>query len=671
MPPPKKKIEDVGEKIGGSRKDFYTHPLDNDDYGKMTPEEKQIFLKRDNIWPPKTWQELSEEGISFEMAYIRMYIQRLLAPAPNNAKFRTPMEGETYISLIQSIRTVVERHPTVAIPVDVVTEIREDGSTKTESLTFVEDWKRMTARISSGQLAAMTKSRSESSGLSPLKDALYYYRNSEKLLNIYYIAEESIPRQNLSWDKVLSDIEERKAARKKKTEDPVKAKIARPDLERLVVQKSYRDDRDISGEDLLAKFGFRGIEYGNWMSQEERQKSLNLAYDSFCAMTEIYHLPDDAISMNGTLALGFGSRGKGKANAHYEPGRRVINLTKPRGAGSLAHEWFHALDHYLGSLDGLNAMGFATERMMIGVPYTPSNEDTPPELSVLQNFDKRFHETVASLFGAVRVGIYKDGTINQDNAKSYDDELDGYRAWCMAKTAERSKALFDKVESTLPTEPSDQRVRVLMDLDDTLSSLKTMVESLPVKRLGERRDDYQKLDDVWKRLTEILTPHESATGLDASSTAGFLTAPGGRIAAPRFYSRADKKAWPYISSDYTENAFAIDKKKQSSELPSKLPPTSGYWSTFPEMGARAFETVTQTLAEAQGLRNDYLVNSTKRFPLLPGKDDPPSPYPSGLELDILTDFYANLMGAYEEHSRILLEKKSLHHGKKKDHAPSP
>ena len=56
-------------------------------------------------------------------------------------------------------------------------------------------------------------------------------------------------------------------------------------------------------------------------------------------------MPAEAIAFGGRLGLAFGARGHGKAAAHYEPGHRVINLTKPSGAGCLAHEWFHAWDH--------------------------------------------------------------------------------------------------------------------------------------------------------------------------------------------------------------------------------------------------------------------------------------------------------------------------------------
>jgi hypothetical protein len=35
--------------------------------------------------------------------------------------------------------------------------------------------------------------------------------------------------------------------------------------------------------------------------------------------------------------------------AHYIPATRQLALAKNAGAGSLAHEWFHAFDHYMGN----------------------------------------------------------------------------------------------------------------------------------------------------------------------------------------------------------------------------------------------------------------------------------------------------------------------------------
>lgn len=64
-------------------------------------------------------------------------------------------------------------------------------------------------------------------------------------------------------------------------------------------------------------------------------------------LSKILGIPPKAVALDGELGLCFGSRGHGSASAHYEPANRLINLTKTKGYSCLAHEWFHALDHYL------------------------------------------------------------------------------------------------------------------------------------------------------------------------------------------------------------------------------------------------------------------------------------------------------------------------------------
>lgn len=75
------------------------------------------------------------------------------------------------------------------------------------------------------------------------------------------------------------------------------------------------------------------------MPQKERWQHMNRAYDSFMDLANVLDFSPSSIAMGGRLAICFGSRGHGgKATAHYEPGRNVINLTRKYGAGSLAHE---------------------------------------------------------------------------------------------------------------------------------------------------------------------------------------------------------------------------------------------------------------------------------------------------------------------------------------------
>lgn len=114
------------------------------------------------------------------------------------------------------------------------------------------------------------------------------------------------------------------------------------------VGADHRAGADVTPEVFASSFGFRGVQFGNWVENTRRQADLNEAYDALHDLAGVLGVPPRALSLNGELGLAFGARGKGGKNpaaAHYEPGQVVINLTKRSGAGSLAHEWFHALDN--------------------------------------------------------------------------------------------------------------------------------------------------------------------------------------------------------------------------------------------------------------------------------------------------------------------------------------
>ena len=83
---------------------------------------------------------------------------------------------------------------------------------------------------------------------------------------------------------------------------------------------------------------------------------LNMGFEALKDLAAALHVSDKDIAHQGTLAIAFGARGSGNAAAHYEPLRKVINLTKMHGAGSLAHEWWHGLDDYLGGKMGAKGL---------------------------------------------------------------------------------------------------------------------------------------------------------------------------------------------------------------------------------------------------------------------------------------------------------------------------
>lgn len=121
----------------------------------------------------------------------------------------------------------------------------------------------------------------------------------------------------------------------------------RRDWNRPRVGADHRHGQDLSPEAFAAVFPFRGVEFGNWVNQIERAACLNECADALHDLAAVLGIIPEAVTLGGSLAWAFGSRGVGKFAAHYESGHRVINLTKKKGNGCVAHEWFHSLDNYL------------------------------------------------------------------------------------------------------------------------------------------------------------------------------------------------------------------------------------------------------------------------------------------------------------------------------------
>lgn len=115
------------------------------------------------------------------------------------------------------------------------------------------------------------------------------------------------------------------------------------------IGEDYRKGADVTPERFQEAFGFRGVQFGNYVEGGRRQQDLNRAYDALMDLAGVLGLPPRSLSLGGRLGLAFGARGTGgtdAAAAHYERGNVVINLTKREGAGSMAHEWWHGLDNY-------------------------------------------------------------------------------------------------------------------------------------------------------------------------------------------------------------------------------------------------------------------------------------------------------------------------------------
>jgi len=176
----------------------------------------------------------------------------------------------------------------------------------------------------------------------------------------YKTFDEAMAESKRIFEKEILSIRKNTPKQKKERSKPPK----RPTFDRPFIRQgpNYRNDEPVSVEKFVETFRFRGVEFGNWVTQAERQGFLDATYDSFMDLARIFKLPPTFASLGGTLGIAFGSRGKGADNvaAHFERDQWLIHLTKTKGVGALSHEFGHALDAYISKRNNL-VSSFITE----------------------------------------------------------------------------------------------------------------------------------------------------------------------------------------------------------------------------------------------------------------------------------------------------------------------
>jgi len=194
---------------------------------------------------------------------------------------------------------------------------------------------------------------------------------------------------------------------------------AMPALTKLVRKGApdYRAGEDIDEETLIRTFGFSGVEYGESMPQAERTTYLNYAYDGFRDLAAALEANPKSLSFGGTLGLAFGSRGRGgrrAALAHYEPSNNVINLTRMKGAGSMAHEYGHALANYFSRMVSSTSRGPGdlAESVSSGLNFKPMSKEA------IGGLRKEIHDAFAVIMANTRYTFESESVASDLNAIS-------------------------------------------------------------------------------------------------------------------------------------------------------------------------------------------------------------------------------------------------------------
>jgi polyhydroxyalkanoate synthesis regulator phasin len=176
----------------------------------------------------------------------------------------------------------------------------------------------------------------------------------------------------------------------------------------------------------------RGLQWGNSVTDDEREYHAVRAANAFSDLIETLDLPKQMASFNGRLGLAIGARGKSRAMAHYEPTTKVINLTRKNGVGSLAHEWGHFFDNILAEVhpDLKGKASFASEGMRKRRYYDPQKKDfvvairsdvpTNPVAQALSELDDAIHVFEARMYKERKEELKAKNIISSSEFRSHE-----------------------------------------------------------------------------------------------------------------------------------------------------------------------------------------------------------------------------------------------------------
>lgn len=309
------------------------------------------------------------------------------------------------------------------------------------------------------------------------------------------------------------------------------------------------NNKDVTSDEVREAFGFKGVNFGNWVKQSERQDFLNIAYDSLLDLAEIINVPAKAISLNGNLGLAFGAQGHGgRAAAHYLPAYKEINLTRMSGSGSLAHEWWHAVDNYFADMaHNENYSGkFALE-------LKESGKLRPEVFEAFDNLSKQIK-----------------------TAPFTEEELQKRKDAIVARCERNIKYYADTVKNTFKN---------VNGVDEF------------VDKLVKNKDKYIKMSDedmhnlVWKDFAKLI-PERRQT-IENMSKLTWLTGEIQRIGKAEEIAMKTPQKSKYLQA--AERLNSIDTGMGG-----------GYWTEDTELGARAFASYILDKLEKQSVKNEFL-----------------------------------------------------------------
>lgn len=714
------KIEDFGEHIGGAKKEIWR--LRNmlvSDLDDIELKEYLDVVTKDNIWKAPDYVEMCNTR-PVEVAYFIRHVREKLKPKTEVVgDGQDRRRAENYIKFVENVRNLCETLRTTDDCKNLAHNIKQlyknSSGTWTSEVYYTPGMENKFFKDISTDLRHLFVEARVQGFPHDFRGAykgVKIRQRGEKwfiLLNTtnYDLRHKFMDKSFDSLDDAISfcrsdgiDILDESKTTKKVSK---LFKVVRPQLERIerkgpnlapVLEKHY-GHQSMTGELLMQTFKFRGGEFGNWNTQDDRLAYLHYAFDAFMDLAYVLEYSVNNIGLRpsvshklGAIAIAFGSRGSGTALAHYEPARRVINLTKMKGAGSLAHEFGHAFDDTLGIACGLSGLStFLSECAVDGViskrRYKSDNQDSVEVEAVreaMANVMNVIRSTPASASSLVKLSSFnaniefgeladdirnrlgfisvlktpKDSYCVSKDISIYTESNVARHATEICSLLQKALGLVNilqhnmqsiadimkkKSEAAIGGLPiSDQDVQKLLatyekeivDMLDTVCDIQNMLESA-AQSMKTLEDAYghvlssTTLDNLRNHAAYLRLSLRNLINVKKDITALYDMMCGEDY---KFSTLTISVASRRRASKFYESAKKLDSGRKKA-----------YYSRGCEMFARCFESYIEDMLKQNGIVSQYLVHSTHSELY----EDIPSPYPQGEERERINEAISKLI----------------------------
>lgn len=368
-------LEDAGEILPFAKKErFEGNSINNDSQHKLSG-----TTTLSQIWPEPKWKELAKDHPCKEALLKLMYIYK---STPNEPNLHLSIKGISTQQAIEGYKEVVGRFSKIN-PSTVTNESLDKAielfrkiyseQSKKHCVIFAGKHTRKTVNYFP---VLSTKHKKMALVLSQLGwPELVSPSDIEYLpIELYYKEDRNNPKRTVY---VLGNYNQKSVTYIKgeyDTQDEAIAEIKRRVEEKkgpLVQVNKQKDEPEpppfepkkidqcdgfvielgMTPQNMIDTFGFRGIQFGTYVTAKERQIFVDNTYASLIVLSSILGIPERNLTSE-YLGLAFGARGTGNAAAHFEPDLSIINLTRANGGGALSHEWFHFWDSKIAELCG-------------------------------------------------------------------------------------------------------------------------------------------------------------------------------------------------------------------------------------------------------------------------------------------------------------------------------